>query len=85
MTFPRPSRQFYAEDVLGGRIDLDNYPFRYAFVMIGDVSTVRAGHAGLLHRMDVVFSAVEFMEARGWECLNVVDNGQVAYMRKVAR
>lgn len=84
MTLPRPSRKFVAEDVLAGRVDLTNYPFRYIFLTVPDRFGQQPGHAGLLARADVVFTAVELLETQGWEFLHVLEGGQVAYMRRVA-
>jgi hypothetical protein len=84
MTLPRPSRKFVAEDVLAGRVDLTNYPFRYIFLTVPDRPNHVPGHAGLLARADVIFTAVELLETQGWEFLHVLEGGQVAYMRRRA-
>ena len=85
MTLPRPSRKFVAEDILAGRVDLTHYPFRYIFLTVPDQAHYQPGHAGLLARADVIFTAVELLETQGWEFLQVLEGGQVAYMRRVAR
>jgi len=85
MTLPRPPREFIAEEVLSGRANVDNFPFRYIFLTSGNAASFHAGHAGLLARADAVFTAVELLETRGWEFLHVLEGGQVAYLRRVAR
>ena len=85
MILARPPREFIAEDVLSGRANVDAFPFRYIFLTSGDAASFRAGHAGLLARADVVFTAVELLETRGWEFLHVLEGGQVAYLRRAAR
>jgi hypothetical protein len=85
MTLPRPSREFIAEDVLAGRVNVDDFPFRYIFLTVPQTYVHAPGHAGLLARADVIFTAVELLETRGWEFLHVLEGGQVAYMRRVAR
>ena len=86
MTMPRPPRWFLADDILTGRVNLDGYPFRYIFVSVSaSVSAVLSGRAGHAGRVDAVFSAVEMLEARGWELVNFEQSGQIAYVRRTAR
>jgi hypothetical protein len=82
MTAPRPPRWFVAEDVLSGRVNLDGYPFRYIYISIGPSLTSPFGGAAYAARVDAVFSAVEWLETRGWEVVNFELSGKVAYLRR---
>ncbi|GAA2506327.1 hypothetical protein [Winogradskya humida] len=83
MTLPRPPRRFVAEDVLAGRVNLDGYPFRYIYLGIPYRLDFRLGDVGELARVDVVMSAVELLETRGWEFLHFLEGGQLAFLRRV--
>ncbi|GAB2917706.1 hypothetical protein GCM10027280_00900 [Micromonospora polyrhachis] len=87
MSLPRPSRVIRANDILGGRVILDGYPFRYIVVAPGmSVSTLVGAtfnRAGAENSMfDEVLTAVEFLETRGWELVSM-DQGFVACLRRV--
>jgi hypothetical protein len=84
MTYSRPPRWFIADDVLSGRVSLDGYPFRYIYISIAPnvgVSAIFGGGPGYAARVDGVFSAVELLEARGWQLVNFDQGGQIAYLR----
>jgi hypothetical protein len=86
MTRPRPPRHFYAEDVLAGRVSLDGYPFRHVALTVrpGSVLTgaLKLG-SGFNDNVDVLLSAVEWLEPRGWELVSV-DQVTIAYLRRRA-
>lgn len=84
MTYTRPPRWFIADDLLSGRVNLDGYPLRYIYVSAAPatgVSAVLGGGPGYVARVDVVFSAVELLETRGWQLVNFDQGGQIAYLR----
>ncbi|HEX8345245.1 MAG TPA: hypothetical protein VF657_11015 [Actinoplanes sp.] len=85
MTTPRPPRWFVADDILTGRINLDGYPFRYIYISIRPTITILSGASGHAARVDVVFSAVEMLETRGWELVHFEQSGNVAYLRRTTR
>jgi hypothetical protein len=87
MTLPRPPRWFIADDILSGRVNLDGYPFRYIYVTAAPseaIGSVFAGKAGFAAMVDRVFSAVELLEAHGWEAVNFEQDGRIAYVRRAA-
>jgi len=87
MTVPqRPPRLFIADDILAGRVRLDGYPFRY--IIIGSsptraLGTAFGGRTGANQMLDMILSAVEFLEERGWTLVTVDQGGTVAIMRKL--
>jgi hypothetical protein len=88
MTPPRPPRWFVADDILGGRVNLDLYPFRYIYVTAAPgeaIGSVFSGRAGFAAMIDRVLTAVEMLEARGWDVVNFEQDGRIAYLRRVAR
>jgi hypothetical protein len=84
MTMPRPSRWVLADDVLAGRVNLDGYPLRYIYLTMSPMAglSVLGGKAAYQARIDGVFTAVEFLETRGWELVNFEQGGQVAFLRR---
>jgi hypothetical protein len=71
---PRPSRWFAAEDVLNGRVNLDGYPLRYILLHPLPSTGFRITFAGRQQAnasADLLLSAVEFLESRGWELVNL--------------
>ncbi|MDG4788421.1 hypothetical protein O7626_21205 [Micromonospora sp. WMMD1102] len=89
MSPPRPARVFRANDILTGRVVLDGYPFRYVVVgpnvsMSSLVGAAFDRAAGENTMIDQVLTAVEFLETRGWELVNM-DQGFVACLRRVRR
>ena len=85
MTLPRPSRRVIAEDVLAGRVNIDAYPFRYMYLIFHITIPPVTDRAGYDNRTDMVMTAVELLETRGWELVNFEHQGQIAYMRRVNR
>jgi hypothetical protein len=85
VTLPRPSRRVIAEDVLAGRVNIDAYPFRYMYLTFRDAGLPAMGRAGYDGRTDLVLTAVELLETRGWELVTLEHQGQIAYMRRVNR
>jgi hypothetical protein len=85
MTIPRPARRVIAEDVLAQRVNVDVYPFRYLYLSTPPAtrSSPENGRAEFDARVDVVLTAVELLEARGWELVNLAELGQIAFMRRV--
>ncbi len=86
MTPPRPPRMFFAGDILTGRVQLDGYPVRYILITptpTQSLSIAFSGRRGADAMLDTVFSAVEFLETRGWE-LVCLDQGTLAVMRRQA-
>lgn len=87
---PRPARLFLADDILSGRVVLDaNYPFRYICIgsirygTFGGPAEVRVGPgtAESNAAVDRLLSAVEILEAHGWELVNLYENGTQACLR----
>jgi len=81
MTMPRPLRWISADDVVSGRINMDAYPFRYF--------RLKVVHWGPDGGLDILLTAVEMLETRGWELVAFVDRSDqdrmlTAYMRRVA-
>jgi hypothetical protein len=82
---PRPPRRFFADDVLTGRVNLDQYPLRYILLtptpsaILGN--TLKFG-AGMLVEIDKILSAAEFLESRGWEVVTIEQGGMVAFLRR---
>jgi hypothetical protein len=84
---PRPPRLFVADDVLAGRVTLDNYPFRYIVLGSGITSALSAGfggRSGANAMLDKVLSAAEVLEARGWEVVSVDHAGTMVCLRRRA-
>lgn len=84
---PRPPRLFVADDILTGRVQLDGYPFRY--IIIGPspspsqaFSTAFGGRQGANNMLDVILTAVEFLEERGWDLVSIDQGGTIAVMRR---
>ncbi|MCU7725752.1 hypothetical protein ODJ79_18640 [Actinoplanes sp. KI2] len=82
MTAPRPPRWFVADDILSGRVNLDGYPFRYIYISIHPSITTPFGGTAYAAKVDAVFTAVEWLETRGWEIVNFELSGKVAYLRR---
>ena len=66
----RPPRLFRADEILSGRAVLDGYPFRY--VLIGPNASAAfgvalGGRSGANNMLDLVLSAAELLETRGWQ------------------
>lgn len=70
MTLPRPPRRVLAHDVLSGRADMDAYPFRYMYLS-APPAIARSGRKVFDGEADVVLAAVELLETRGWELVNL--------------
>jgi len=71
---PRPARWISAEDVLNGRVSLDAYPGRYVLLHPLPSSGPRIVWNGRQQNeayADLLLSAVEFLETRGWELVNL--------------
>jgi hypothetical protein len=85
---PRPPRWFSADDILAGRVSLDGYPFRYIYISAEPSEGFRVTFAGpgtIAAAVDLVFSAAEFLESRGWQVVNFEQNGKVSYLRRGSR
>ncbi|MFI5693260.1 hypothetical protein ACIA58_15555 [Kribbella sp. NPDC051586] len=74
---PRPPRMFRSQKILSGEVSLDGYPFRYAAVLSGGTSYDSA--------LDQVLSAVEFLETRGWELVNVASPQAMQFVAVIRR
>ena len=79
---------FFSDDILDGRVNLDQYPFRY--ILIRPAPKALMGMAfsfggNQLVEIDKVLTAVELLETRGWELLAVEQGGLVAIVRRVRR
>ncbi|MGA5299915.1 hypothetical protein ACPCHT_08305 [Nucisporomicrobium flavum] len=81
---PRPPRVFEADDVLSGRVVLDGYPFRLIYLVISHASYFADAkvHPGDLPRVDVLLSAAELLEERGWEVVAVDAGGKLICLRR---
>lgn len=82
---PRPPRLYIAEDILSGKVRLDNYPFRYICIGPGVGTALSAGfggRSGANAMLDQILSAAELLESRGWELVNVDQGGTVACLRR---
>lgn len=80
----RPPRLFIPEDILAGRVSLDGYPFRYVYISVPLTISLVGGRAHAA-RVDGVFTAVEFLETRGWQPAYYEQAGQIAYLRNTVR
>jgi hypothetical protein len=81
----RPPRRFFAEDLLGGRVNLDGYPFRYICVTpsrSGMTGNVLAFGSSTMQLVDYVLSAIELLETHGWELVTIEQGGLLAYLRR---
>ncbi|SCE92226.1 hypothetical protein [Micromonospora mirobrigensis] len=81
----RPPRRFHSDDILSGRVNLDPYPFRYIMVTPSPgamVSNTLSLGAGTLAEVDRLLAAVEFLETRNWELVNLEQGGLVAFLRR---
>lgn len=67
-----------ATDILSGRWVSDGYPFRYVVIWHGKEWVARARNK----MMDTVLSAVETLEAQGWELVSVDEAVSVACLRR---
>ncbi|BFU42337.1 hypothetical protein KRMM14A1004_05740 [Krasilnikovia sp. MM14-A1004] len=85
MNRPRPPRRILAEDVLAGRVNIDAYPFRYMYLSVPTPIRPGSGRTEFDARVDVVLAAVEMLETRGWELVNLEELGQIAFMRRLER
>jgi hypothetical protein len=84
---PRPPRIFEADDVLSGRVSLDGYPFQLIYLVIA-LSSFYADtsiHPGDLGRVDVLLSAAELLEGRGWQVVGVDAGGKLICLRRRGR
>lgn len=84
---PRPPRIFEADDVLSGRVSLDSYPFSLIYLVIA-LSSFYADtniHPSDLARVDVLLSAAELLESRGWEIVGVDAGGKLLCLRRRVR
>ncbi len=85
MSQQRPPRWFSADDLLNGRVSLDGYPFRFVWITAtpsgGGLRVVSGSQSAQAARVDMVMSAAEMLEARGWHVVNFEDRGQIAYLR----
>ncbi|MBF9127961.1 hypothetical protein I0C86_02960 [Plantactinospora sp. S1510] len=82
---PRPSRRFYADDILSGRVNLDGYPFRYIYLqpsMGGAMGAAFSFGAQIPNEVDKILTAAEFLETRGWEVVNLEQGGLIAHLRR---
>jgi hypothetical protein len=82
---PRPSRVFYADALLSGRVSLDGYPFRYIVVTPSPGSVTKLAFSFGTQTnptIDAIFTAVEMLESRGWELVGFDQNGLAAFMRR---
>lgn len=76
--FPtRPPRLFPGDKILKGEVNLDAYPFRYVAVAGIGVASNEA--------LDMVLTAVEFLETRGWELVNLAAQESVVDFIAVLR
>ena len=84
---PRPPRLFVADDILTGRVQLDHYPFRYIIVG-GQLSASQTldmafnRRQGANNLLDVILTAVEFLEDRGWDLVSIDQGGTIAVLRR---
>ncbi|BFU46276.1 hypothetical protein [Krasilnikovia sp. MM14-A1004] len=84
---PRPPRIFEADDVLSGRVSLDGYPFNLIYLVIS-FAAYHADtriHPSDLPRVDVLLSAAELLETRGWQVVSVDSGGKLVCLRRVSR
>lgn len=83
----RPPRVFRADEILSGRVVLDGYPLRYIVVAPPVSSVIGAGlggRSGTNAMLDLVLTAVEFLEGRGWQVVSIDQGGSVACLRRTA-
>jgi hypothetical protein len=85
---PRPGRLFIADEIVSGRVRLDAYPFRY--ILIGSspsraLGVAFGGRSGANAMVDMILTAVEFLEDRGWDLVSIDQGGTVACMRRSPR
>jgi hypothetical protein len=81
---PRPPRVFEADDILSGRVSLDEYPFRLIYLVIAFSSYFAdtSVHPSDLPRLDVLLSAAELLEGRGWQVVSVDSGGKLLCLRR---
>jgi len=82
---PDAPRLFVAGDILAGRVSLDGYPFRHVCLCPFSTSDVRPGRdtrEEVDGRLDLLLSATELLETRGWELVNVDHLATIACLRK---
>ncbi|GAB3982616.1 hypothetical protein V1634_25850 [Plantactinospora veratri] len=88
MSYPvpsRPTRAFFVDDILQGRVNLDAYPLRYIRLGFPGNSTARAMYGttpAIVELLDRMFSAVELLESRGWELVLLEEGGLWAFLRR---
>ena len=71
---PRPRRWFAAEDIVRGRVNLDGYPGRYILLHPIPSDGPQLSWSGKQQsdaHADLLLSAVELLETRGWELVNL--------------
>jgi hypothetical protein len=77
---PRPPRIYEANDVLTGRVNPSQYPFKLIYLVTA-LSSYFAGtniHPGDLGRVDALLSAAELLEQRGgWRVVGVDSGGKL--------
>ncbi|MFG1603161.1 hypothetical protein [Actinoplanes sp. NPDC049265] len=81
---PRPPRLFEADDILSGRVSLEQYPFNLIYLVIASSSffaDVKI-HPSDLPRVDVLLSAAEMLEDQGWEIVAVDSGGKLICLRR---
>ncbi|MEV8506990.1 hypothetical protein AB0368_19570 [Actinoplanes sp. NPDC051475] len=81
---PRPPRIFEADDILSGRVSLDGYPFGLIYLVIAYSSYYADTpiHPSDLPRVDVLLSAAELLETRGWQIAGVDSGGKLICLRR---
>jgi hypothetical protein len=91
VTFPRPSRWFPPDDILAGTVNLDGYPLRYIYISATPFLNAALNCAfrsnspsPRVSSPDEVMSAVELLEARGWDLVQFEQGGMIAYLRRNA-
>lgn len=81
---PRPPRVFEADDILSGRVSLEQYPFNLIYLVIA-FSSYYADvkiHPSDLPRVDVLLSAAEILTDQGWEVVAVDSGGKLLCLRR---
>ena len=68
----------HATDILEGRWTSTDYPFRYVVIWHGKELIAKARN----RMMDTVLSAVETLEAEGWELVSIDEAVSVACLRR---
>lgn len=74
----RSPRMIPAADVLSGRWNSANHPYRYVVIWHGKELMARYRN----RMMDTVLSAVETLEEQGWELVSVDEAVSIAVLRR---